>query len=238
MDIVKKRSRAVLGATVLMIADIILIPPLIMCMVIFFMNDHDIRYFPYLLIPFLILVLVSVWGFTALIKRGYGKKELDPYVFHTGLAHAQLDSEAAAIREMTPVDDYALLRVRRPGHPDGIFVVLDQEGFSFDPDKRAEVCTDAAIAQGLLPEKAEGFFDASLAFLFLVQQVQTPEIQKALRKNASKRLFHTYAFLDQFGDLHVPAFFGSGSAWERTYRRNLNDMLRFLAEVKEEAGEA
>ncbi len=235
MDIIRKRSRAVLGATVLMIADIILIPPLIMCMVIFFMNDHDIRYFPYLLIPFLILVLVSVWGFTALIKRGYGKKELDPYVFHMGLAHAQLGSEAAAIREMTPVDDYALLRVRRPGHPDGIFVVLDQEGFSFDPDKRAEVCTDEAIAQGLLPEKAEGFFDASLAFLFLVQHVQTPEIQKALRKNASARLFYTFAFLDQFGDLHVPAFFGSGSGWEKMYRRNLNDMLRFLAEIKEEA---
>ncbi len=235
MDVVKKRSRAVLGATALIIADIILIPPLIMCMVVFFMNDHDIRFFPYLLVPFLILVLVSAWGFTALRKRGYGKKELDPYVFHVGLAHAQLGSEAATIRDMTPVDDYALLRVRRPGHPDGIFVVLDQEGFSFDPEKRADACVDAAIAQGLLPEKAEGFFDVSLAFLFLVQHVQTPEIQKALRKNASKRLFHTYAFLDQFGDLHVPAFFGSGSAWERIYRRNLNDMLRFLSEIKEDA---
>ena len=238
MDIVRKRSRAVLFATALIIADVVLIPSLIYCIVLFFTYDHDIRYFPYLLIPFLVLVLVSAWGFTALRKRGYGKQELDPYVFHMGLAHAQLGSEAAAIREMTPVDDYALLRVRRPGHPDGIFVVLDQEGFSFDPEKRADVCVEAAIAQGLLPEKAEGFFDVSLAFLFLVQHVQTPEIQKALRKNASKRLFHTYAFLDQFGDLHVPAFFGSGSAWERNYRRNLNDMLRFLAEVKEEAGEA
>ena len=232
MDVVKKRSRAVLGATVLLLTDIILIPPLIVAMVVIYNND--VRYFPYSLIPFLILVLVSVWGFTALRRRGYGKKELDPYVFHTGLAHAQLGSEAAAIREMTPVDDYALLRVHRPGHPDGIFVVLDQEGFSFDPEKRAEACTGEAIAQGLLPEKAEGYFDASLAFLFLVQHVQTPEIQKALRKIASSRLFYTFAFLDQFGDLHVPAFFGASTAWEKQYRRNLNDMLRFLAEVKEE----
>ena len=235
MDIVKRRSVTILAVTVLLVLDIVLIPCLIIAMVVF--SSYGFREFACFAVPFVLLIIITVFVVMLLSKAGYGKQEIDPYLFREGITSTQMRSmmkNGFAERNAHPVKDNVCLIIRRAASPDGFFLAYFEDPAGISPERFADCCVEAAIEQKLLPQKAHGFTDANFAFLFLAEHVHTNEIQAVLKRNASKRLFHFYAFLDRAGNLHVPAFWGSTSLWEKRYRNNLKYTLGLLEELSEQ----
>lgn len=229
MDAVKRRSVAILAVTALLVLDITLLPCLIIAMVVF--SSYGFREFACFAVPFVLLIIITVFVVMILSKAGYGKQEIDPYLFHEDITSTQMRlmmKNGFTERTAHQVKDNVCLIIRRSASPDGFFLVYCENTALIDPENFADDCIGTAIEQKLLPQKAYGLTDANLAFLFLVEHVHTKEIQNVLKRNASKRLFHFYAFLDQAGNLHVPAFWGSTSMWEKRYRKNLAYTLQYL----------
>lgn len=229
METIKKRSAAILAITVLLILDVTLFPCLIITMVVF--SSYGFREFAFFAIPFVLLIIITVFTVVLLSKNGYGKQEIDPYLFHENITSTQMKlmmKHGFTGKKVYQVEEPVLLIIRRSARPDGFFLAHCESIESFAPENFADHCVESAIDQKILLKKAYGLTDANLAFLFLVEHTHTQEIQNVVKRNASKRLFHFYAFLDQDGDLHVPAFWGSTSMWEKRYRKNLKYTLKFL----------